>query len=41
MAQSKTEWWLNVIGLTAQRTPEYSKTIFIVCIDIIPTLSGI
>ncbi len=25
VAQSKTEWWLNLSGLGAQRTPEYSK----------------
>jgi len=24
VAQSKTEWWLNLSGLGAQRTPEYS-----------------
>ena len=27
VAQSKTEWWLNLSGLGAQRTPEYSSSL--------------
>lgn len=41
MAQSKTEWWLIVIGHTAQKTPEYSLKLILMVNDILMIISSI